>query len=96
MTLSGSGTIVREGKKLPGMFVIVQGSVRVTGAREVDARLGPGDVVGQMHRIFRGEMAACTYTHSEPVEMLFISTEDAMELIDRNPGLAVRISYSYL
>jgi hypothetical protein len=49
-----------------------------------------------MHRIFRNEPSICTYSRKGTVNTLFISREDAVELIDRNPGMAVRIGPTYL
>ena len=93
--LSGSGTIVAEGQPLPGMYIILDGTVHVEGSRGVSTDIGVGDVVGQMRRVFRNETSTCTFTHEKAVQTLFISAADAVELVSRNPGMAVRIVPSY-
>ena len=92
----GSGTLVREGEPLPGMHIVVEGTVHAKGSRGLSIDIGQGEVVGQMHRIFRGEPSACTFTHTDTIRTLFISSGDAVELMNRNPGMAVRVTPSYV
>ncbi|MFP4115330.1 MAG: cAMP/cGMP-dependent 3',5'-cyclic-AMP/GMP phosphodiesterase [Spirochaetota bacterium] len=84
-------TIVAEGDRLPGLYIVSDGRVEVRdgdgGVRSIER----GGVIGYLHRIMRDEPARYTYSSSGPVEMLFMPRSDALELIDRNPGLTMRI-----
>jgi CRP-like cAMP-binding protein len=85
------GTIVRQGEPLPGLYIVTNGSVEARNGLGRVRTVERGQTIGMLHRIMRDEPALYTYTSSGPVKLLFMKRKDALELIDRNPGLAMRI-----
>jgi hypothetical protein len=44
-----------------------------------------------MMAIQRDETSAYTYRHDDPVDLFFISREDVLSFLKRNPGAAMRL-----
>lgn len=79
--------IVQQGQVGNGLFVVVTGNARVTtGGREL-ARLGPGDVIGELSVVDQGPRTA-TVVADGPVTCLALASWDVLELIDADPRLA--------
>jgi CRP-like cAMP-binding protein len=91
LSIAEPGTILSEGDPLPGLYIVTSGSVGVEDNDGHLREIGRGQTIGMLHRIMRDEPAQYTYTNAAPVETLFMTRDDALELIDRNPGLAMRI-----
>ena len=89
----GPDVILQEGDQLPGVYLIRQGSVRQSRAGQTIATLGPGDVIGMMHQIQRNEAAEYTYASVGPAKLFFISRDDVLSFLKRNPGTAMRLAY---
>lgn len=87
------GIIVAEGQQLSGMYIIQDGEVAISQEGNKIATLSRGDTIGKMHRIFQDIPAEITCTHDGPVKTLFMSREEALDFIDRNPGMAMRIDH---
>lgn len=87
----GSTTILEEGEPLPGLYVVTDGLVEAWNGDGRKRTIERGGTIGLLHRIMRGESSQYTYTAARPVEALFMTRDDALELIDRNPGLAMRV-----
>ncbi|MFW5850329.1 MAG: cyclic nucleotide-binding domain-containing protein [Spirochaetota bacterium] len=85
------GTILSEGTSLPGLFIVTDGIVEARDGTGRVRTIKRGQTIGMLHRIMRNEPAVYTYTNDVPVQTLFMAREDALDLIDRNPGLAMRI-----
>lgn len=94
ISFQNPGTIVSEGERLPGLHIVTSGSVAVKNGSGAIRELGRGKTIGLLHQIMRDEPSHYTFTHVEPVETMFMTRKDALELIDRNPGLAMRIGDS--
>ncbi|MFW5684325.1 MAG: cAMP/cGMP-dependent 3',5'-cyclic-AMP/GMP phosphodiesterase [Spirochaetota bacterium] len=86
-----SGTILSAGAELPGLYIVVDGAVEERTDRGEARIVARGQTIGALHRILRGEPAECSYRCDGAVKTLFMNRDDALELIDRNPGLAMRI-----
>ena len=91
LSIAEPGTILSAGERLPGLYIVTEGSVDVHDGDGSAHEIGRGETIGVLHRIMRGEPAQYTYTNAEAVQTLFMTRDDALELIDRNPGLAMRI-----
>jgi signal-transduction protein with cAMP-binding, CBS, and nucleotidyltransferase domain len=84
------GTILAKGDELPGVYVVVDGVVEARDGDGAVHRVERGQIIGMLHRIMRGEPAHYSYSNRGAVKALFMNKADALELIDRNPGLAMR------
>jgi CRP-like cAMP-binding protein len=88
-------TIVAEGHALPGIYLIDSGMVKVRRDGQTVAEIKRGETIGMLQILFRGEPARYTFVSEEPVQALFISKDDALDFVERNPGAAVRIETRY-
>ena len=79
-------TLFVEGAPLSNLYVIVAGSaiVRKNGRRI--ARLGPGDVVGELSVILGGPRTA-TVEADTPIDWLVLNRASLRKAIDEVPGL---------
>ena len=79
-------TLFVEGAPSSNLYVILSGSaiVRKNGRRI--ARLGPGDVVGELSVILGGPRTA-TVESDTPIEWLVLDRASLREAIDEVPGL---------
>jgi CRP-like cAMP-binding protein len=83
-------TLFVEGAPSGNLYVIVSGSavVRKNGRRV--ARLGPGDVVGELSVILGGPRTA-TVQADTPLEWLVLDRTSLREAIDEVPGLGWKV-----
>ena len=74
-------------EKTPGdeAFLIVEGEVSVRKGKEEIARLGPGDVIGEMAVAGRGRRSARVVSLTE-VEVVHFTSESLTELLDQLPA----------
>jgi CRP-like cAMP-binding protein len=88
---AGGATPIEEGGPGHSMFVIVKGEVSVTvsGEDEPVARLGPGDIFGEMSLLTGAERSA-TVTALGPVEVIEISPQALAHVLARSPDLVGR------
>jgi len=89
----GPDVILEEGQDIPGVYVIREGQVRKSLAGRTVSTLGPGDVIGMLHKIQRGEPADYTFSHAESLSLFFIDKNDVIAFLKRNPGTAMRLAY---
>jgi CRP-like cAMP-binding protein len=85
------GTVISEGERLPGLHIVTSGTIDVKQGKRSIGELSRGQTIGMLHQIMRDEPSPYTFSHVQPVETMFMTRKDALELIDRNPGLAMRI-----
>jgi CRP-like cAMP-binding protein len=79
--------LIRQGEEGDGLFVLVEGRVRiVVSGREV-AQRGSGDVIGEMAVLRRGLRSADCFADG-PVTALRIDHDLFWELLDSHPELA--------
>jgi CRP-like cAMP-binding protein len=87
--------LMRQGEIGASMFVIVSGAlevaVHVAGGRKVVARLGPGDVVGEMS-LMTGAYRSATVTATRAVTAVEIGKPSLRELLATHPGLIRRFA----
>ncbi len=87
--------IFQEGDPGDGLYVIVEGKVRITclvdeDQRRVLSRLGPGDFFGEM-AVLDNQPRSATATAETDTGVYFILREDLHRIIDRSPNLAVNL-----
>ncbi len=92
-TVDAGHTLFVEGAPSSNMYVILTGSaiVRKNGRRV--ARVGPGDVVGELSVILGGPRTA-TVEADTPIEWLVLDRNSLREAIDEVPGLGWNVLQS--
>lgn len=66
-------------------YLIVEGEVAVRKGTEEVARLGPGDVIGEM-AIVRHKLRTATVVSVTPVEVIHFTKESLSQLLDEVPA----------
>jgi CRP-like cAMP-binding protein len=92
-TVDAGHTLFVEGAPSSNLYVILTGSavVRKNGRRV--ARVGPGDVVGELSVILGGPRTA-TVEADTPIEWLVLDRDSLREAIDEVPGLGWNVLQS--
>jgi CRP-like cAMP-binding protein len=90
------GTILAKGEELKRSYIIREGEVLVTsGDREI-TRLGRGDFIGAMVKIYRGEPAEYSFINKGPVSLFAVEKKDVLSFLRTNPGLMMKLVYDFL
>jgi signal transduction histidine kinase len=87
--------IFREGDKGDGLYVVKQGAVLVSSSladqqRKVLSRLGPGELFGEM-AVLDDEPRSATVTAEGETIVYFISREELLQMLERNPSLGTKL-----
>jgi CRP-like cAMP-binding protein len=84
-------TPIEEDAPGTSMFVIAKGTVSVSVAGDPSpiARLGPGDIVGEMS-LLTGARRSATVTAHEPLEVLEVNKEALAHVLGQSPTLVGR------
>lgn len=78
--------IVQQGQLGSGLFVVVEGTVRVVRGSELLAELGPGELIGEIGVLDQQpRMASCIA--EGPVRCLGIASWDFLDLLESDPNL---------
>jgi CRP-like cAMP-binding protein len=85
--------VCREGVLGHQAFVIVSGEVSVTVAGKEVARLGPGNLCGEM-ALLEGGIRSATVTAVTPVDVLALSVSDFNEMLRVAPTVNRRMLVS--
>jgi CRP/FNR family transcriptional regulator, cyclic AMP receptor protein len=86
-------TLFVEGAPSANLYVILTGSVVVRKNGRRVARLGPGDVVGELSVIL-GTARTATVEAETPIEWLVLDRASLREAIDEVPGLGWNVLQS--
>ena len=86
-------TLFVEGAPSSNLYVILSGSASVRKNGRRIARLGPGDVVGELSVILGGPRTA-TVEAETPIEWLVLDRAALREAIDEVPGLGWNVLQS--
>lgn len=78
---------VKQGEQGRDMYVITRGEAEIRRSGRVVTRFGPGDVVGEM-ALFDAEERSADAVAIGQIELLRISGDALLDLIDANAGLA--------
>jgi CRP-like cAMP-binding protein len=92
---SGSGELIKENKSLEQIFIIRKGEVRVSRNGRQLALLKPGDFIGSLNRLQRDALACYTYSHEHDLSLFAIKRSDALDYLDKNPGLGMKLAQDY-
>lgn len=82
--------IARQGDIGSGLFVVIDGSVRVTRDGRQLATLGPGDFFGELS-VLDGRPRTAQVVATEPTTCLALSTWDFEAVVGEQPGVALAI-----
>ena len=82
--------IARQGEIGSGMFIVVDGRVRVVRDGQVVTRLGPGEFFGELS-VLDGAPRNATVTAEVPTTCLAIATWDAERVMREEPGVALAL-----
>jgi CRP/FNR family cyclic AMP-dependent transcriptional regulator len=86
-------TVLREGEESDALYVIVSGEVRVTSSGEAGGPprdlgpLGPGGYFGEIG-LLQGIPRTATVTAVTPAELLRITGEDFLRIVNEGPGVS--------
>src|SRR5690606_37505418 len=87
--------LMRQGDVGASMFAVASGAlevaVHVSGGRKVVARLGPGDIVGEMS-LMTGAYRSATVTATRAVSAVEIGKPSLQALLAAHPGLIRRFA----
>ncbi|MBA4181397.1 MAG: hypothetical protein C0506_12470 [Anaerolinea sp.] len=91
--------IIGEGEPCRGFFVLRKGRARIfrsgaDGREQILRLLGPGDTFGEVP-VFDGGPNPANVEAMDPCEALFISTPVFLEVIGRNPGVALAMLHHF-
>ncbi len=82
--------IARQGEIGTGLFVIVDGGVRVIRDGRVIARLGPGEFFGELS-VIDGAPRNAQVVAETPTRCLALATWDFERLLRETPGIALTV-----
>ncbi len=83
--------IVRQGQVGTGLYVIVDGSVRVVrGSEDELAKLGSGDFFGELSVIDQQPRNASVQA-AEPTTVLAVASWDLLALLEKDPALSLNL-----
>jgi CRP-like cAMP-binding protein len=91
-SFSKGDKILNSGERLPGVHIVIEGAVHAEDGNGQSGTINRGQTIGVLHQIMRDDTSRFSFAASEPVRTLFLSRSDALELLDRNPGLAMKIT----
>jgi CRP/FNR family cyclic AMP-dependent transcriptional regulator len=82
--------IVQQGQIGSGLYLIIEGKVRVVHGSDVLAELGPGELVGEISVLDQQPRLASAIAE-EPTRALGIASWDFIELLEQDPKLAINV-----
>jgi PPM family protein phosphatase len=88
--------IIQDGEPGEDMFVILQGSVRLHKGEATITTLGKGAHFGEMALVDRGPRSASATAVGEKARLLAIKRRDFYEIIKKEPGLSVKLLWSFV
>ncbi len=87
--------VIREGEPGEAMFVVLDGKIRMHKADVLVAELGRGQHFGEMALIDR-TVRSLTASASEPSRLIEIRRKDFYAIIKKEPGLSVKLLWSFV
>jgi CRP/FNR family transcriptional regulator, dissimilatory nitrate respiration regulator len=88
-------TVFMQGDKAVGLYVLLKGKVKVfktspKGRQQILMLMGPGQPIGEV-AVLSGEAYPATAETMEPSELLYIPRQAFLDLISREPEIALRL-----
>ncbi len=93
--LTGPGMLLKEARSLEQFFIIRSGKVEVSQGGRRLTRLSGGELLGSLHRIQQEELAEYSASYTGPLSLYTVSRADALDFVEGNPGLGMRLSQNY-
>ncbi|HYU15472.1 MAG TPA: Stp1/IreP family PP2C-type Ser/Thr phosphatase [Candidatus Acidoferrum sp.] len=87
--------VIREGEPGDAMYVVLSGTVRLHKDGTTVTTLGKGQHFGEMALVDRTQRSL-TATAIEPSRLLYIRRKDFYALIKKEPGLSVKLLWSFV
>lgn len=87
ISFAQGAVIVQQGQVGNGLFLIVAGTAAVTTGDQELARLGPGQVIGELSVIDQ-EPRVANAVALEPVSCIALASWDLLAVLDTDPQLA--------
>lgn len=87
---SSGEVLTRQGEQGAVAYIIVSGEAEVIRDERILARLGPGDVVGELCLLDGGPRAATVRT-TAPTQVLALAAEDFQSLLGELPELSLQV-----
>jgi len=82
--------IVAQGQTGNGLVIVVTGGVRIVAGNQELARLGPGEVIGELSVIDQQARSASVYAVG-PTTCLALASWDFVAVLEREPRLALNL-----
>lgn len=89
------GTLIREGELPEQIYIIRKGEVEVSKEGREIAVLKRGDFAGSIRRLHKGDPSAYTFSHSAPVSLYALNSDEILLFVERNPGLLMKLVYDF-
>jgi CRP/FNR family transcriptional regulator, cyclic AMP receptor protein len=83
-------TLFREGSTATNLYIVLAGSVSVRRGGRVVARVGPGEVIGELAVVLGGTRTA-TVVAETPMDWLVMDQRSLRQAIDTVPGLGWKL-----
>jgi CRP/FNR family cyclic AMP-dependent transcriptional regulator len=88
--------LFRKGEPAEQLYGVLEGRLRVSGERDGQddvtfARLGPGEVIGEIALLDRSSRSA-TVSALEPTRLLSLHHDDLLPLLDAHPRVALKLA----
>jgi PPM family protein phosphatase len=87
--------VIREGDKGDELFIVLEGSVRVTRGDQVLTRLGAGEHFGEM-ALIRSVPRSATIIAEGPAELIAVRRADFFEILRKEHEIAVKMLWQFL
>lgn len=82
--------IVQQGQVGNGLYIVVAGGARIVAGSDELARLGPGDLFGELSVIDQQPRAATAFAIG-PTICLALASWDLVSVLERDPQLAMNL-----
>ena len=82
--------IAQQGQVGNGLYIVVSGGARIVAGSDELARIGPGDVFGEMSVIDQQPRAASAIADGDTV-CLALASWDLLSVLERDPHLAINL-----
>lgn len=94
-TFSPGAEIFKEGDNGDGIYIVKEGAVEISvamgqGVRRTFAKLGPGEVFGEM-AVLELKPRSATATATAQTQVYFIPINDMREMLGRSPALSLEL-----
>ena len=93
LEIASPENIISQGEKLKSIYLIRSGEVDVLINGRPVSRLGRGEFVGSLTRLYSNLDAKYTFRNRGSVSLFELKRKDIVQFIDRNPGLLMKFSY---